>query len=160
MLSVEILCVGRLKERYWTEAVAEYTKRLQSFCKLRIMEIPECRVGDRPTGGEIEKVLETEGNAILQKISPSAYVIPMCIEGKSLSSKKLAETLQNVAIGGKSQVCFVIGGSFGLSDAVKRRGDLRLSVSAMTFPHQLFRIMLLEQIYRAFSINAHTQYHK
>ena len=144
---MEILCVGRLKERYWTEAVAEYTKRLQSFCKLRITEIPECRVGDRPTGGEIEKVLETEGNA-------------MCIEGKSLSSEKLAETLQNVAIGGKSQVCFVIGGSFGLSDAVKRRGDLRLSVSAMTFPHQLFRIMLLEQIYRAFSIDAHTQYHK
>ena len=89
MLSVEILCVGRLKERYWTEAVAEYTKRLQSFCKLRITEIPECRVGDRPTGGEIEKVLETEGNAILQKISPSAYVIPMCIEGKIFIFRKV-----------------------------------------------------------------------
>ena len=106
---MEILCVGRLKERYWTEAVAEYTKRLQSFCKLRITEIPECRVGDRPTGGEIEKVLETEGNAILQKISPSAYVIPMCIEGKSLSSKKLAETLQNVACLLYTSGCYGIG---------------------------------------------------
>lgn len=157
---MEILCVGRLKERYWTEAVAEYTKRLQSFCKLRITEIPECRVGDRPTGGEIEKVLETEGNCHPSKNLSERLCDPNVYRGKIFIFRKVGGNIAERSNRWKSQVCFVIGGSFGLSDAVKRRGDLRLSVSAMTFPHQLFRIMLLEQIYRAFSINAHTQYHK
>lgn len=160
MLGVHLICVGKLKERYLTEAAQEYTKRLQSFCKLQIIEIPECRAGDNPSQAQIAKVMETEGAAMIQKIPQGAFVVPMCIEGQLLSSEKLAGTLQNAAVGGKSQVAFLIGGSFGLSDEVKGRGDLRLSMSPMTFPHQLARIMVLEQIYRAFSISAHTKYHK
>ncbi|MBC8569382.1 23S rRNA (pseudouridine(1915)-N(3))-methyltransferase RlmH [Zongyangia hominis] len=160
MVGVHLICVGKLKEKYLSDAVAEYAKRLSAFCKLQIVELPECRVGDRPSAAQIEKVMETEGNAILQKVPQGAFVIPMCIEGKLLSSPKLAQTLESAAVGGKSQIAFIIGGSFGLSEQVKARGDLRLSMSPMTFPHQLARVMVLEQIYRAFSIQNHTQYHK
>ena len=160
MLSVTILCVGKLKERYLTDACSEYGKRLSAFCKLSVVELPEYRLPDNPSEAEIQKCIEKEGESILVKIPKDAYVLPMCIEGKMLTSPQLAEKLREIPLAGKSHVVFIIGGSCGLSDAVKARGDLRLSMSPMTFPHQLARVMLLEQIYRGFMINAGNKYHK
>ena len=160
MLSVTILCVGKLKERYLTDACSEYGKRLSAFCKLSVVELPEYRLPDNPSEAEILKCIEKEGESILGKIPKDAYVFPMCIEGKMLTSPQLAEKLREIPLAGKSHVVFIIGGSCGLSDSVKARGDLRLSMSPMTFPHQLARVMLLEQIYRGFMINAGNKYHK
>lgn len=160
MRNVKILCVGKLKERYLTDACAEYLKRLQAFCKPEIVELPESRMPDNPSEAEIAACLKREGEEILGKIPRDAMVIPMCIEGKQLSSEELAKELSDAGVRGISCVCFVIGGSWGLSDAVKSAGKLRLSMSRMTFPHQLARVMLLEQVYRAFSINAGSKYHK
>ncbi|MDY2711882.1 MAG: 23S rRNA (pseudouridine(1915)-N(3))-methyltransferase RlmH [Candidatus Faecivivens sp.] len=160
MLQVMILCIGKLKERYLTDACAEYTKRLSAFCKLTLTELPEARLPDSPSDAEIRKALEKEGELILSKIPRDAYVIPMCIEGKMISSPALSEKLTSVPLSGKSCIVFVIGSSCGLSDAVKARGDFKLSMSPMTFPHQLARVMLLEQIYRGFMIAAGNRYHK
>ena len=160
MLSVTILCVGKLKEKYLTDACGEYLKRLSAFCKPTVTELPEYRLPDNPSEAEIQKCIEKEGESILVKIPKDAYVLPMCIEGKMLTSPQLAEKLREIPLAGKSHVVFIIGGSCGLSDAVKARGDLRLSMSPMTFPHQLARVMLLEQIYRGFMINAGNKYHK
>lgn len=160
MLTVNIICVGNLKESYWREACAEYAKRLGGFCKFAIAEVGESRLPKSYSDADIAKVIEGEGGRILEKIPSGSFVVAMCIEGRELSSPRLAETLSQIALGGKSRVDFVIGGSYGLSEAVKRRADLRLSMSPMTFPHQLARVMLCEQIYRAFSINADTKYHK
>ena len=160
MVSVTLITVGKLKEKYLTDACSEYAKRLSAFCKLNILELAEYRLPDNPGEAEIEKCLQKEGEAILSKIPKDAYVIPMCIEGKMLDSVQLSDKLAAVPVMGKSHIVFVIGGSCGLSDAVKKRGDLKLSMSPMTFPHQLARVMLLEQIYRGFMINAGKQYHK
>jgi 23S rRNA (pseudouridine1915-N3)-methyltransferase len=160
MLSVTLLTVGKLKEKYLTDACAEYAKRLSAFCKLNILELPEYRLPDNPSDAEIARCLEKEGESILAKIPKDAYVFPMCIEGKMLTSPQLAEKLAAVPVAGKSHIVFVIGGSCGLSDAVKARGDFRLSMSPMTFPHQLARVMLLEQVYRGFMIQAGNKYHK
>lgn len=146
MLGVTILCIGKLKEKYLAGACEEYQKRLSAFCKLQILELPESRLPDGPSEKLIAQCLEKESEAILAKIPRDAYVIPLCIEGKMLTSPQLADKLTGIPLMGKSQVVFVIGGSFGLSPAVKARGDLRLSMSPMTFPHQLARVMLLEQI--------------
>lgn len=159
MLTVNIICVGSLKERYWREACAEYQKRLSAFCKVSVLELPECRLSDRPSPAEIAKALDTEGEMILAKAGNST-VVPLCIEGKQLSSPELAEWMNELMVSGVSAVSFVIGGSFGLSDVVKRRGARKLSMSGMTFPHQLARVMLLEQVYRAFMINGNGKYHK
>ena len=153
MMRVRILCVGKLKERYLSDACAEYLKRLTAFCKPEIVELPESRMPDNPC-------LRREGEEILAKIPQGAMVIPLCIEGKQLSSEELAKELAGAGIRGISCVCLVIGGSWGLSEAVKSAGKLRLSMSRMTFPHQLARVMLLEQVYRAFSISAGSKYHK
>ena len=160
MMNVQILCVGKLKERYLRDACAEYIKRLGAFCKLSVVEINECKISNHPNQAEIERVLETEGIAILNKIPTQSYVIPMCIEGKQMSSEQLSQKFEQVALNGVSSVTFIIGGSYGLSNQVKQRADYRLSMSSMTFPHQLARVMLLEQIYRAFSITANAKYHK
>lgn len=160
MLGVTILCIGKLKERYLADACAEYQKRLSAFCRLQIVELPESRLPDEPSQKLIDQCLQREGEAILAKIPRDAYVIPMCIEGKMLTSPQLADKLADIPLLGKSQLVFVIGGSFGLSPAVKARGELRLSISPMTFPHQLARVMLLEQIYRGFMINSGGKYHK
>lgn len=160
MLNVSVICIGKLKEKYLTDACAEYAKRLSAFCKLNIIELPESRLPDDPSDKLIEQCLAKEGEQILSKIPKDAYVIPMCIEGKMLSSPELSEKMAAVPVMGKSQIVFVIGGSFGLSDAVKKRGDLRLSMSPMTFPHQLARVMLLEQVYRGFMIGSGGKYHK
>ncbi len=160
MLTVNIICVGSLKEQYWRDACAEYAKRLGGFCKFGIIEVPESRLPKSYSDADIAKVISGEGTRILEKIPSGSFVAAMCIEGRELSSTQLAARLEQIALGGKSRVDFIIGGSYGLSEDVKRRADLRLSMSPMTFPHQLARVMLCEQIYRAFSINADTKYHK
>ena len=161
MLRVNIICIGKIKEKYFTDALAEYAKRLGAFCKFGIIELPEERIkSNTPNPSQIDEVLFAEGKRILQKISPSDYVAAMCVEGKLLSSEELAQTLNSVAVVGKSTVDFIIGGSYGLSSEVKARADLRLSMSRMTFPHQLARVILSEQIYRAFEISTNGKYHK
>ena len=160
MLNVLVIGVGRLKETWERDACAEYGKRLGGFCKFSVTEVNESRLPKSYSEADIAKVIETEGARILEKIPSGSFVAAMCIEGRELSSPQLAAKLEQIAMGGKSRVDFVIGGSYGLSEAVKRRANLRLSMSPMTFPHQLARVMLCEQIYRAFSINADAKYHK
>lgn len=161
MLRINIICIGKIKEKYFTDAIAEYAKRLSAFCKFNIIELAEERIkSNAPNAAQIDEVLAAEGKRILQKISPSDYVAAMCIEGKQLSSEELAQTLSNVAVIGKSTVDFIIGGSYGLSGEVKNRADMRLSMSRMTFPHQMARVILSEQIYRAFEISSNGKYHK
>lgn len=160
MITVNIVCVGKLKEQYLRDACAEYTKRLTAFCKLNIIELQPFALSQSPSESEINEALRQEGKNILSKLTDSAYVIAMCIEGKQVSSPKLSVKIQDIAVGGHSTITFVIGGSFGLSDEVKKRADYKLSMSEMTFPHQLARVMLLEQIYRAFQISSGGKYHK
>ncbi len=159
MLNVNIICVGNLKEKFFTDALSEYKKRLSRYCKFEVVELSEEKIADNVTQSQIDKTLKKEGEKILAKISKSDFVVAMCIEGKQLSSEGLARKIEDISLT-SSTVNFVIGGSWGLSDDVKNRADMRLSVSKMTFPHQLFRVMLSEQIYRAFSINANAKYHK
>lgn len=160
MIKVTIIAVGKLKEKYLRDACAEYVKRLGSFSKVNIVEINEERCSDNPSPAEIEQVKTKEGERILAKIPKGAYVIPMCIEGTQLSSEEFSKKLEGVCVSGFGELAFVIGGSFGLSDEVKATGKLRLSFGKLTLPHQLMRVILLEQIYRAFSISANTKYHK
>ena len=160
MQKVTILCVGKLKEKFYAEAVAEYSKRLKRHCTLEIVELPESRLPDDPSPAEIRQALAAEAALIEAKLPKGGAVIAMCIEGKELSSTQLADKIEQVSVDGSSTICFVIGGSFGLDDSVKKRGTFNLSMSPMTFPHMLARVMLLEQIYRALSINKGTKYHK
>jgi len=160
MLTVTVLCVGRLKERYLKDGVDEYRKRLGAFCRPVVLEVDEERLPDNPSPAQIEAGIAAEGGRILPKIPAGAYLISLCIEGKGMSSPQLAETIASAAVNGTSQICFVIGGSFGLWDRVKAKSHLCLSMSAMTFPHQLARLMLCEQIYRAFQIQTGGKYHK
>lgn len=159
MQGVTILAVGGLKERYFTDACAEYQKRLSAFCRLSLIEIEEYRLSRDPAAAEIERGLADEGRHIIAKIPSRAFVIPLCVEGQALSSPQLAAKLVKIAETAP-QVAFIIGGSHGLSDEVKSLADFKLSMSAMTFPHQLARVMLLEQVYRAFSIAGNRKYHK
>ena len=159
MLTVRILCVGKCKEKYWREACAEYGKRLSAFCRFEVLEVDEERLPERPSKAQIESGLEQEGKRLLQKAG-STPIVALCIEGKELSSPQLAQYVERAAVNGASSLAFVIGGSWGLSDEVKQRADFKLSMSRMTFPHQLARVMLLEQIYRACSINNNSKYHK
>lgn len=159
MLSLKIICVGTLKESYFRDAVAEYSKRLSAFCKLSVVQLKEARVPDSPSEKEIAMALDDEAKSILAEMSPRAYKIAMCVEGKQLSSEKLAEKLSSVQAD-HSEVCFVIGSSHGLPNKVKTACDMRLSFSELTFPHQLLRVILLEAVYRSFNINAGTKYHK
>ncbi len=159
MLSIQILTVGDLKEAYLKAACSEYQKRLSPICKLTVTEIAEAHLSKQPSPTEILRGLEIEGGAILQKISPRAFVVALCIEGSQISSEGLADKLADISQS-HSEIVWIIGGSHGLSSQVKQRADLRLSFSAMTFPHQLARVLLLEQLYRAFSINNGSKYHK
>lgn len=159
MLSVQIVCVGKLKEAYWREACAEYTKRLQPFCRFHITELPEARLEENASRALIDSALEHEGEKILAAASGSVQ-IALCIEGKELSSEALATQIGNWCLNGESSLSFIIGSSFGLSSRVKQAADYRLSMSPMTFPHQLARVMLCEQIYRVFQILNHGKYHK
>jgi 23S rRNA (pseudouridine1915-N3)-methyltransferase len=159
MLNIDIICIGRLKEHYWNDACLEYAKRLTPWAKVRIAELSEERLfGD--SAAQIDAVLAAEGERILAALPQKAYAVALCVEGKRLSSPALSKELSGVMLGGKSEIAFVIGGSFGLSQAVKDRAQLRLSMSDLTFPHQLARVMLLEQIYRCMSMLGGGKYHK
>ena len=160
MINVTILAVGKLKESFWRDACSEYAKRLSAFCRFTIVELPEYRLPDSPSPAQIQTGLEKEGQDILSRIPAGALAVALCIEGKELDSPELSRRIQKAAVEGKSEIVFIIGGSFGLWEQVKARTELRLSMSPMTFPHQLVRVMLCEQIYRAFSIAANTKYHK
>ncbi len=160
MQRVTLICVGKLKENYWREACAEYQKRLQPFCRLELIEVEEERVADNPSPAQIAQTLREEGRRILAKVPEGAAVLPLCIEGKSMSSETFAQRLEDLAVNGVSSVVLIIGGSWGLAEEVKRAGSRSVSMSAMTFPHQLARVMLLEQLYRAFQIRSGGKYHK
>ena len=160
MLSITLLCVGKLKEKYFVDALDEYQKRLGAYCCFTVTGLPEQRLNDNPSEKEIAAALEKEAAEIERRIPSGAAVCAFCVEGTLLSSAELAERLGAWAGGGQSRVCFLIGGSFGLSERLKRRADLRLSMSRMTFPHHLFRVMAAEQIYRAFTILEGGKYHK
>lgn len=160
MLSITILCVGKLKEKYFSDASNEYIKRLTLFCNLKVTELAECRLKENPSQSEINAGLEDEGAQILKSISPKDFCVALFIDGKSLSSEELALFIEQKAVSGVSSIVFVIGSSFGLSQSVKERANLTLSFSKMTFPHQLMRVILLEQVYRAFTILSKKSYHK
>lgn len=159
MQKITVLCVGKLKEKFYQEAAAEYAKRLGRHCKLEIIELPESRLPEDPSAAEIQRALAAEAAAIRERLPRGGAVIALCIEGKPCSSVELSRRMQELAVSGKSQLTFLIGGSVGLSEDLKRQADWRLSMSPMTFPHHLARIMLLEQIYRACQIAAGTKYH-
>ena len=148
-MNISIVCIGKLKEKYWQDASAEYIKRLSRFCKLSVAELPESKSDSK----------EEESSEILAKIPKGSYVIALDIGGKRLSSESFANKISDLALEGKSDICFIIGGSNGFDDRVRNASDLRLSFSDFTFPHQLMRVVLLEQIYRAFKINAGEKYH-
>ena len=154
MINVTLIAVGKLKEKYLRDAVAEYFKRLGAFCKINIIEI-----GDNPSKAQIDNVLEKEGQRIIKKIPKSSSVITLCIEGKEYSSPDFSHLLENISMT-SSSICFIIGGSFGLSNEVKGLSNYKLSFGKMTLPHQLARVVLLEQVYRAFSISNNSKYHK
>lgn len=160
MQKVTILCVGKLKEKFYADAVSEYTKRLSRYCKLEIIELSEERLPEAPSPAQIDAALSKEADAIRGKLPPSASVIAMCVEGKTRSSEELARLMADTASRGESHLVFLIGGSFGLHPSIKELAAVKLSMSPMTFPHHLARVMLLEQIYRAYQINAGTKYHK
>ena len=154
MLHIQIICIGKIKEKYFTQAIEEYKKRIVGGFDLTIKELSEYKLQDNT-----DIVVQKEGESILP-LMKGAYNIAMCIEGKQVSSEKLWDMMQRVTLNGDSRINFIIGGSYGLSDAVKAAADFKLSVSPMTFPHQLFRVMLCEQIYRATQIGQGTKYHK
>ena len=160
MLSVQLICVGKMKEKFYIDGAAEYAKRLGGYCKLSVLELPEERLPDNPSRAQIDAALEREGAAILSKLPKGGRLVAMCVEGKLLSSEKLAQTVKDWSVNGVSALSIVIGGSYGLHPSVKEKADLRLSMSPMTFPHHLARVMVLEQIYRAFKINEGSSYHK
>lgn len=160
MLSIKIICVGKLKEKFYTEASKEYLKRLSSYAKAEILELPEVRRSDSPSQREIEAAMQKEAVSIISKIPQGAITVAMCIEGKGYSSEDMAELLSKAALAGSSKMCFIIGGSDGLDPSVKEKATVRMSMSKMTFPHHLARVMLLEQIYRGFKINEGSKYHK
>jgi 23S rRNA (pseudouridine1915-N3)-methyltransferase len=160
MMRITVLAIGKLKEKYFRDACAEYEKRLSAFCKLDIIEIDETKCPSNPSKSDIDNVVRSEGEKIIAKIPKGALVIPLCIEGTQISSEKLSSVISEAALIGESSVAFIIGGSWGLSDSIKALGKLRLSMSSMTFPHMLARVMLLEQIYRSFMISNGGEYHK
>lgn len=154
-----VLCVGKMKEKYLLEACDEYIKRLSRFAKTDVIEIADEKIPDKASEKQENQIKERESAAVLAKIPSGSFVVALCIEGGMMSSEKLAQTIEKVAMQ-YSHIVFLIGGSLGLSDSVKRRADLQLSFSPMTFPHRIMRVILLEQIYRACKINANEAYHK
>ena len=159
-MRITLLTVGRIKERYLEEAIREYAKRLGRYCRLTIAEVPDEKTPDRAGEALERQIKEKEGQRLLARIKDGDFVIALAIEGRMLSSEELAARLERLGVDGVSHIVFVIGGSLGLSEAVLRRADFSLSFSRMTFPHQLMRVVRLEQIYRSFRINAGEPYHK
>ncbi|MGM8365931.1 23S rRNA (pseudouridine(1915)-N(3))-methyltransferase RlmH [Virgibacillus sp. W0181] len=159
-MNIHIITVGKIKEKYLKLGIAEFEKRLQAYCKLKIDEVSDEQAPEQLSDKQLTQVIEKEGARILQKIKPTEYVIALDIQGASWSSEQFAKELDRLAVSGKSSIAFVIGGSNGLSEEVLQRVNQKLSFSKMTFPHQLIRLVLLEQIYRAFRINRGEPYHK
>ena len=155
-MKITILCVGKVKEKFYRDAIAEYSKRLSRYCKLEIIEVSD----EKTTQTEIDIVKNKEGERLLKNIKDDAYVFCLAIDGKQLDSVELSQKMDKLMSGGKSHLVFVIGGALGLSDDVLKRADYKLSFSKMTFPHQLMRVILLEQIYRSFRISNNEPYHK
>ncbi|NLY87989.1 MAG: 23S rRNA (pseudouridine(1915)-N(3))-methyltransferase RlmH [Clostridiales bacterium] len=158
-MNINIICIGKLKEKYWQSAIQEYIKRLGPYCNIKIVELKESRLPSNASLLDERKVVETEGDKILEKICENDYTIALEIEGKMFSSLDFAQKIEKVAFE-KSTIDFIIGGSLGLSEKVGKRADLCLSFGRITFPHQLARVVLVEQIYRAFKINNNEKYHK
>ena len=159
MIKVTLICLAKLKEKYLKDAVEEYKKRLSRYCSLDIIELEPVRLPEKPSDSEIQQALLKEADMILKKIPQSSEIYTLCIEGKELSSEQFARNIDTLQNEGKS-LTFVIGSSYGIANKIKALSNFKLSFSKMTFPHQLFRVMLLEQIYRAFKINEGSQYHK
>ena len=160
MFDITLITVGKLKEKFYLNAASEYEKRLKGYCNFHMVELPEVKLPDSPSPSEISAGLEKEADAIMSKIPKSAWFCVLTPEGNLLSSEILAQKLKDVKLSGKSSACFLIGSSFGMAQRIKDMADFKLSMSPMTFPHHLARIMVLEQIYRAESIQAGTKYHK
>lgn len=159
-MNIDILCVGRLKEKYLKDAVAEYSKRLSRYCTLNIIETNDEKVSEDQGEALDEKARTAEGERLLKHLRDDAYKVALEIEGKNLSSTELASAIYETGLKGISRIQFIIGGSIGLSEEITKRADMHLSFSRMTFPHQLMRVILLEQIYRSFKINNNEPYHK
>ena len=157
---IKLITVGKLKEKYFREAAQEYEKRLGAYCRVEICEIEPAKLPDIPSDAEISRALEKEAEKILQKIPAGSFTIPMCIEGRQMSSEKFSELIGKETANGRNTFVFIIGGSYGLSDKVKDAADFKMSMSEMTFPHRLARVMLTEQLYRAFSLLRNGKYHK
>lgn len=159
-MKITVICVGKIKEKFYREALSEYEKRLSRYCKTEIIEVPDEKTPDGASDALEEQIKEKEGQRILEKIREDSFVCTLEIEGKQMSSEKLAAWMEKLTVGGTSHITFIIGGSLGLSDSVKKRSNQALSFSQMTFPHQLMRVILLEQIYRGFRIIHGEPYHK
>lgn len=159
-MKITILCVGKVKEKFYRDAIDEFSKRLSRYCKLEIIEVADEKTEEQASETEIRIVKKKEGERLLKNIKEDAYVIALCIDGKQLDSEELSEKIEKLGIQGNSHIYFIIGGSLGLSDEVIKRADFKLSFSKMTFPHQLMRVILLEQIYRGYRIMNHEPYHK
>ena len=160
MLSVKMICVGKMRERFYLDAFAEYRKRLGAYCRLELLEPAEQRLPEKPSRAEIDAALDREAEEILKAVPADAYLVALCVEGKEFPSEFMAELVEDRENSGKPKLCFVVGGSYGLSNRVKERADLRMSMSKMTFPHHLARIMLAEQLYRGYKIREGSRYHK
>ena len=159
-MKITCVVVGKIKEKYFTDAIKEYSKRLSRYCKLEIVELADEKTPDGASEAEEAAIREKEGERILKALKDDAYVIALAIEGKMLDSVELSKKIESLGIGGTSHIAFVIGGSLGLAPAVMKRADYALSFSRMTFPHQLMRVVLLEQLYRSYRIMKHEPYHK
>ncbi len=159
-MKIDIVCVGKIKEKFFTQALEEYRKRLSAYCDLSVIEVKDENTPDNASAAVVDGILKTEGERLMSKLREDAYVIALDIDGKSLSSEEFAGKLSSLMTYGSSRISFVIGGSLGLHGSIKDRADLRLSFSKMTFPHQLMRVILAEQIYRAFRIMKGQPYHK
>ena len=160
MFSITLIAMGKLKEKFYTSAATEYEKRLRGYCRFQILELPEVRLPEDPSPAEISAGLEKEADLIFSKLPKGAWLCVLTPEGKLLSSEQLADKMKAVKLSGKSSACFLIGSSFGMSPRVKEKADFKLSMSPMTFPHHLARVMVLEQLYRAEAIQAGSKYHK
>ena len=160
MLSVHLICVGKLKEKFYQAACAEYVKRLGAYCRLTLTELPEERLPQNPSRAQIDAALEKEAQAVRGKLPKGAAIIALCVEGTLLSSEQLAAKLEQWSAGGTGNLVFLIGSSYGMDPSLKAQAQLKLSMSPMTFPHHLARVMLLEQIYRCFKIQEGSGYHK
>ena len=160
MFEITLIAMGKLKESFYLSAASEYTKRLGGYCRFRLLELPEAKLPDDPSPGDIAAGLEKEADAILSKIPKGAWLCIFTPEGRELSSEEFAQRLRTVKNSGKSSACFLIGSSFGIAPRIKAQADFRLSMGRMTYPHHLARIMVLEQLYRAEAIQAGSKYHK